>query len=314
MKIHTLQNQLRQFEGVEVKLYDKWIDKLTDFDILHVFKDTIEPATLISYAKNKGLKIVISSVIPQENQRKIRASLFVKRFFPVNNTYSYLKNNLQLADWILPETEKEARFLSEVYGIDKGKMIVIPNGVNQAILDDYDASIRKDIILCVGRFDHNKNQHTLIEAVNRTNYELHLVGGPAIDDPTYYSYCESLCIDNPRIVFHGWLPHKSNELMALYKRARVVALVSHKEIFGNSLIEGGACGANLLATDVLPTDEWGLDAHCVKTPVNRWQDILPNLDIAWNTPISSTLHDIVKETFSWQNIARRHLEVYEDLL
>lgn len=314
MRIQSLMHELRKIGNVKVKLFDKWNDKLSDYDVLHIFKDSIEPSSLISYAKSKGVKVVVSSVIPQMNAFKIRTFLIINKLCFVNNTYSYLRRNLQVADKILPQTIKEAKFIANVYNINPKKMIVTPNGVNQNILDSYDKTAQKDIILCVGRFDRNKNQHALIEAVNHTDYELHLVGGEAIEDSSYYSYCQSLSKKNNRIFFHGWLPNKSRELLDLYKRARVVALVSHKEIFGNSLIEGGACGANLLATAVLPTEEWGFGDNCIKTRVATWDKIWPNLTKAFEMPLSPSMHNIVKAKFSWESIAKRHLEIYESIL
>ena len=102
--------------------------------------------------------------------------------------------------------------------------------------------------------------------------------------------------------------------MDLYKRARVVALVSHHEIFGNSLIEGAACGANLLSTKVLPTEEWEFNDHCVKVNVSDVNELRQGLVKAFELPLDSSLHDIVAKRFSWSNIASEHAKMYELLV
>ena len=58
MRIAKIQNGLSA-EGINVALFDKWNDKLSDFQILHVFKDNIDSFAEIVYAKESGLKIVI---------------------------------------------------------------------------------------------------------------------------------------------------------------------------------------------------------------------------------------------------------------
>lgn len=314
MRIRKFLNYYAETPSVDAKFFDKWSDKLHDYDILHEFKDTMEPYALFDYAKEEGLKIVLSSVIAQEKALRIKAALLLNRMIPFNNSYSLMKRNLDHADAIIPQTKKEAAFINKYYGIPIEKMHVIPNGVNEAILETYDPRENKDIVLCVGRFDHNKNQLALIHAALDTKYEVHFVGGKAVDDASYYDECVKTAQGHPNIVFHGWLSSASEEFLSLYKRARVVALVSHHEIFGNSLVEGAACGANLLATDVLPTEEWGFNDHCVKVNVSDENAMRQALKKAYEQPLDSYLHDVATNRFSWQRIAQQHVELYQQLL
>lgn len=314
MRIRKFLHYFNDIPSIDAKLFDKWNDKLHNFDILHEFKDTMEPYALFDFAKEEGLKIVLSSVIAQEKALRIRSALMVNKVIPFNNSYSLMKRNLDFADAIVPQTNKEANFIHKYYGIPLQKMHVIPNGVNEAILDSYNPLEKKDIVLCVGRFDHNKNQLSLIQAALDTNYEVHFVGGKAMDDTSYYDECVNVAHGHTNIVFHGWLSNTSDDFINLYKRARVVALVSHHEIFGNSLIEGAACGANLLSTDVLPTHEWGFNEHCVKVNVSNADSMRQGLKKAYELPLDSYLHDVAVNRFSWQKIAERHLQLYQELL
>lgn len=314
MRIRKLLGYYAGNPSLEAKLFDKWADKLHDFDILHEFKDTMEPFSLFSFAKEEGVKVVLSSVIAQEKAVRIKAALALHKLVPFHNSYSLMKRNLCLADAIIPQTNKEAAFIHKYYGIPMSKMHVIPNGVNEAILDSYSPTDCKDIVLCVGRFDHNKNQLSLIRAAIDSKIEVHFVGGRAMDDGAYYDECVQAAQGFPNIVFHGWLSNTSDEFLSLYKRARVVALVSHHEIFGNSLIEGAACGANLLATDVLPTEEWGFDEHCVKVNVSDPAAMSQGLKKAYELPLDSFLHDVAVERFSWQQISQQHVRLYQRLL
>lgn len=313
MRISKLMRHLSDIPSAEVKLFDKWNDKLREFDILHEFKDTIEPYALFSFAKEVGVKIVLSSIVAQDRVFSIESALLLNKIIPFSNTYSLLQRNLSMADAILAQTNKEASFIAKHYKVPDSKIHVIPNGVNEDILNNYDGACKKDIVLCVGRFDHNKNQYTLIEAAKGCRFEVHFIGGPAIDDPSYFDFCKQSARGHSNIIFHGWLKNSDKEYFDLYKRARVIALVSHHEIFGNSLIEGAACGANLLATDVLPTEEWGFDSHCIKVRASDMKSIREGLVAAYNMPMDSYLHDVVARRFSWEYIAKSHLSLYESL-
>lgn len=314
MRISKLLHHLSFIPTANAKLFDKWNDKIRDYDILHEFKDTIEPYALFAFAKKEGLKIVMSSVIPQERSLSIRTALALNKIIPFSNTYSLLKRNLCMADAIVAQTCKEANFITKYYGILRNKIHVIPNGVNETILNNYSENSPRDIVLCVGRFDYNKNQLALIEASKGKKFEVHFVGGPAIDAPSYYEQCKKTARGCDNIVFHGWLKNTDQEYLELYRRAKVVALVSHHEIFGNSLIEGAACGANLLATDVLPIEEWGFNDHCVKVRANDPHSVREGLDLAYNMPVDSYLHDLAENRFSWEKIATSHMALYESLL
>lgn len=314
MRIGNFMNQFSKTPDIEAKLFNKWEDKLVNYDIIHEFKATIESYPLLSFAKNEGLKIVISSVISQIHGRKIKTVLALRKYLPIYNASTIVKESLDLSDAIVAQTRKEALFINDVFGIPFNKIHVIPNGVNESILKGYDVNQEKDIIICVGVFNENKNQLSLIKAAKGTQFQIHFIGGAAINEQTYYNKCREEAKDNPNIYFHGWLPNTSDVFLSLYKRARVLALLSHHEIFGNSLIEGAACGANLLSTNVLPVDEYGFGSHCITVNPDSIDEIRDGLIKAYEMPLSLKMHDIAVNNFSWNSIAQQHVELYKSLI
>lgn len=313
MRIGNFMNQFSRIPEINAKLFNKWEDKLVDYDIIHEFKATLESYPLLSIAKNEGLKIVVSSVISQIHGKKIKTILTLRKFLPVYNASTIVKESLDLADIIVAQTRKEADFINTIFGIPNEKLRVIPNGVNEHILNGYDENQEKDIVLCVGVFNENKNQLSLIKAAKGTNIQVHFIGGPALNEQTYYNLCVEEAKGLTNIHFHGWLPNTSEEFLTLYKRARVLALLSHHEIFGNSLIEGAACGANLLSTNVLPVEEYGFGAHCITVNPNSVDDIHDGLLKTYEMPLSSSMHDVAVQKFSWNSIAQQHVELYQSL-
>lgn len=315
MRIKKMLEYLHSRPDVEsVKLYDKWHDKLTDYDIIHIFKDSLDCIGLMDYAKEAGLKTVLSSVIPQMYEARIRFALAIQRIIRVQNTYSMLFRGLDLSDAIVAQTRQEADFINKIYGISRAKIHIIPNGVNETLLDRYHNTTAKDIVLCVGRFDTNKNQLSLIRALKNSGIPLHFVGGSAVNEKSYYEECRKVADHDGNIVFHGWLGNDSEELANLYERAKVVALISHKEIFGNSLIEGAASGANLVASNSIPVDEWNFGHHCLKVSPTSIEEIRHGVLNAWSMPASSEIHEQTAKLFSWSSVVNQYVEIYKSLL
>lgn len=314
MRIRKLYNEFTAFPEIKVHLFNKWTDKLSDCDILHVFKITLDSYAQICFAKKIGKKVVVSSVVAQEGYSKIRMSLLLNKIFPVHNTHSILRECLRQADAIIAQTEQEKRFIITIYNISKEKILVIPNGVEEKIKDCYNPEIKKDLILNVGRFDSNKNQLTLIKALKNTQIPCYFIGGEAIEESEYYNQCKKIAERCKNLFFCGWLPNTSKECLDLYARAKVVVLISRKEIFGNSLIEGAACGANLVVTSALPTEEWGFNENCIKVKnVRNIKEVRDAVMKAFEMPISEELRDIASLIFSWRDVAKRYVTLYKKL-
>ncbi len=314
-----IKNYLKNINSeIDIKLFDMWSDKLDDCDILHVFKANIDSYSLMIQAKEKGKKIVLSSVVPQEKPFVIKHNLFCSKLLHLQTGYSIIKKELDLADVVIAQTEQERIFINKHYRIDKSKIEVIPNGISiqfdesnrNSLLEKYDIS--KKYLLQVGRFDENKNQLSVIKALNGSDIPVLFVGGPDPQSMDYYQKCLLTAEDN--FTFIGWLENGSPELQSAYMNAHAVILPSHKEIFGNSLIEAGAAGARLLGTESLPLESMGIGDYCVPINPKDVNDIREKiLKVMKQKKIDGQSSDI-KGMFSWQSVVSRHVEIYRRLL
>ena len=240
----------------DVKKMDIWEDKIENCDILHVFKANIDSYSLIRLAHDKNKRIVLSSVIPQDKRFNIRYNLLLSRVLRIQTGYQLIKQELVFADVVIAQTEQEKVFISKYYGISPQKIEVVPNGISidyneecrYALQSKYDIS--KKFLLQVGRFDENKNQLSVIRALKGSGVPVLFIGGPDPMCQDYYNKCLSEADDN--FTFLGWVDNGSPEIQSAYMNAHAVILPSKKEIFGNSLIEAGAAGARLVATQSLP--------------------------------------------------------------
>lgn len=303
---------------VDAKLFNKWEDKITEYEILHVFKPGIQNYAFIMHAKRNGVPVVVSSIVPSESKKKIKIKKLIDRCVNLNTPYRFMKKIFNVADVVIAETIFEKDYLIFAYGVDEAKVYVIPNGVSfseQYVDSSYFeevTGIREQFVLQVGRFDRNKNQLSTIQAVQGTDIHVVFIGGPDKDDMKYYDECVSAATDN--VHFLGWVDHNNPLLQSAYRACHSFILPSYSEILGNALIEAASFGANIISTNVLPLDSWGIREDCfVINPANI-NDIKEKIIQSQNTEKREILSEKIKQKFNWNVIAKEHYEIYRRLL
>lgn len=316
IKIREISKRLPTF--AEVKLFDKWNDKIQDYDILHVFSLSDEAYSLVNVAHKKGIKIVVSAIVNPSNRLKMFLNRLAARFLRQINYYKKNKYILDVADAIICETEREKNFVVKAYSVNENKVCVIPNGVDEVREDASEeyfrekTGIKGKFILQVGRFDPNKNQLSVIEAVRGTDMQLVLIGGADNKYEEYYNKCKEVAGEN--VHFLGWIDHDDILLYSAYKAAQAFVIPSHKEIFGNAMFESGIYGCNIVATNALPMETWGFDKYCYVIESKNIEDIKNKLSEAYCSKKNSFISDIIAKKFSWESVINDHVEIYESIL
>lgn len=304
-------------QGVEIKLFDKWNDKIDDFDLIHFFKLSGEHFSLMKLAKSKGKKVVLSSIVALEGERRIKAGLFLGKL-RIPNPISYAKKQLELCDAIITETEKEKKFIIENYNVASDKIIVIPNGISPSILGGDPNIFRekyklfKPFVLQLGRFDRNKNQINVIRALKGTDIPLVFIGGADSCDKSYYDKCMSEASSD--MIFTDWIEHSSPLLASALAAAEVLVLPSYKEIFGNAVFEGIANRTKIVATDVLPINQWDLGSMVLPIKASDINDIKNQILKSMSLECSEETILKVLSEYSFDNVANKHIALYNELL
>lgn len=163
-----------------------------------------------------------------------------------------IRQILQKAAMILPNSEAEYRRLEETYGVKKEHMVV-PNGIDTRMFAaDMDSQKDSSMVLCAARIEGIKNQLNLIKAMNGTRYTLVLVGSAAPNQKNYYKACRDIA--GPNVHFREHVPQES--LVSYYKSAKVHALPSWFETCGLSSLEAAAMGCNVAITEKGYTREY----------------------------------------------------------
>jgi glycosyltransferase involved in cell wall biosynthesis len=218
---------------------------------------------------------------------------------------------------VLSEAFKD--ILSNSYGISSDKIHVIPPGVNVEDFEFSDAptlGLAAPIVLCVRRLEKRMGIDVLIKAWSEVNRlmpdaELRIVGGG-----TYESELKRLAADSPaRITFLGRL--SDSQLRDEYRAAAVTVVPSLElEGFGLIALESLAIGRAPIVTDCggLPDAVRGLDESLI-VPRGSVEALSNRLSqaLAGQVPSARACRSHA-QSFSWDVIVSRHLDLYKGIL
>jgi glycosyltransferase involved in cell wall biosynthesis len=150
-------------------------------------------------------------------------------------------------DAVFTSSVVSARQIERDFGVEPDRIRMVANGVDTNLFCEKPALPRnEDEILCVGRAsDPNKGIGTLIDALARLprKIRLTLVDNDHPDSSARRRARELGCED--RLEITGRV--KTDELVALYRRAALVVVPSRYEGFGLPAVEAMACGTPVVA-------------------------------------------------------------------
>ena len=319
VRIRKIEELLRK-AGVETEFFSTFSSDVNDCDLLHTFLATPTTSDIIASAHKAGKKVVLSSIMPTVDGWKIKMSRFFWRFHILTQS-QMVSNALCAADCVIAETEKESEFLQKYYSVKKDRIVVVPNGVDvPAKLIEGNNEIyeriggKKKYLLQVGRFDENKNQLSVIKAMKGTGINVVFIGGADRADNGYYAKClqEAKGCDN--IHFLGWVDNKSTLLRSAYQNAEVLAVPSHFETFGLTLLEGGMAGNKLAISRTLPILEYPAFSGCRTFDPNNVDEIREVLVASMKDAKDESLPKKLEDCFSWSKVIEKHIEIYKSLI
>lgn len=181
---------------------------------------------------------------------------------------------VQIASWLVANTDTEARELVELYDADPARVRVVSPGVDLDVLNPGDkAAARRavglpedgKVIVFVGRIQPLKAPDVLVRAVAhilqgspdlRDELTVAILGGPSgtgLDKPrALQALARELGIAD---VVQFVPPVSRRDLTQWYRSADLVAVPSYSESFGLVALEAEACGTPVVAAAVggLPT-------------------------------------------------------------
>ncbi|MGE0930786.1 glycosyltransferase family 4 protein [Peijinzhouia sedimentorum] len=196
-------------------------------------------------------------------------------------------------------------------------VVVLPNGVipKEKVLPKANSKIQ---VLFVSRFAYNKGIGTLFEAVELLNrrsilvdFEFHLVGkGPLFD---HYSTGNPW----PNVICHGFL--SDEELNQAYADCDIFLLPTWFEGMPTVVLEAMSFSKPIIVSDVGATAElvdsnngYLLEARDAQLVADALIDF-KNLSDESKKQLGENSYNRVIENFTWDKVAERHEELFEEL-
>ena len=323
--------------NVDIKLTHEKIN-YEAYDLLHFFS-VIRPADILPHIRKSRKPFVVTPLLIDysEFDKQFRKGLtgIIFRFFSPDQieylktiarwtrrqqrlrSFSYvlkgqrssIKYILMKAALILPNSAMEYEQMTRQYAI-ASPYNIIHNGIEPGLFNN-SCEIEKDkhMVLSVARIEGLKNQINLIRALNNSEYQLHIIGKPAINQIKYYEECRSLAAKNIHFVNH--IPQK--ELLPYYQKAKVHILPSWFETCGLSSLEAAATGCNIVITPKGFAPEYFQD-HAFYCDPSSPASIKQAIDSASTADTCKVFQQKILSDFTWQNAASKTYEAYKKIL
>ncbi|MGB2599824.1 MAG: glycosyltransferase [Candidatus Omnitrophota bacterium] len=314
--------------GVSVRFFDQWQDKFDDFDVLHIFGSVKDCVGLMQTAKNKGIKIALSTIFWSSFERALheggssakKMELFARHLAKLALPWlpSGRRRTMSLSDVLFPNSNMEKEQLARLFAMPRQKMKVVPNGIDRKFLEArLEAFVEKfgikDFVLTVGRIEPRKNQLNLIRALKLSGLKLVIVGDAVSEYMSYYDQCRQEADQN--VVFIDGIGHESDLLPSAYAACSVFVAPGWFETPGLAALEAAAAGAALAVTRGGCTSEYfgGDVAYFDPSDVQQIRQAVQEAGQI-DEARKKSLRDRIKENYLWENVADQTLRGYESML
>jgi glycosyltransferase involved in cell wall biosynthesis len=232
--------------GHQVDLVDTWGD--TDwksYDIVHCFEFGENFFLLMNFLKSVNPRVVLSPIIDHNYSPLLynmathwgcaRLRLFSK--------YYRLRCVQKEVKTFFVRSLYERRFMEIGYGVEPERIAVVPLACR--LEPDENVVPKEPFCLHVSLLaDARKNVTRLVSAAQKYGFELVLAG--RLRNEKEQQWLHRMIDAIPNVSYLGFLSNQ--ELMALYRRAKVFALPSLYEGVGLVALEAAAYGCNIVLT------------------------------------------------------------------
>ena len=309
--------------GIEARLVDPVRERLTDFDLIHVFSAINGNHRIVECARDQGLPVIVSPLIRPHWTTRLgwlaqRLESVVGRLtqWNVKTEYQAIASCLRRADVLIALGDPERRAIIDAFHIAPERIRVVPNGIPprffkaepQAFCERY--AVPAGFVLSVATISPHKNQLAVARALEGTGRQLVLIGPCGGGDEEYMERLLAL----EHVKYIGALDYESPLLASAYVAAGVFCLPALSEVMPLSVMESLAAGTPVVMTrnhcmdvsrmgevvaEVSPQDE-----TAIREAVERFA----RLQVAPEACRAAVAH------FSWDTVAAEIALCYEQAL
>lgn len=189
----------------------------------------------------------------------------------------------------------------------------------------FDVFVRKNEkysnLLYFGRIEHEKGIDILMKAFAGLLKEFSFLKLHLIGEGNYLGYCKHLCTDlriENNIIFYGW--KKKKEIQEIMANCDLCILPSRIESFGLTIVESMAGGIPLISTTSGAITEIVEDGRTgILIPSNDVRSLSKSIFFALKNidkmrKMAKAAREKVKASFSWDQAAKKHIDIYKSIL
>ncbi len=309
---------------VTVKFFDQWAkNDFMKVDLVHLFAANIGTYHIAKILHQQKIPFVISPIVySQRSNPLIRTATnltyLIKKIKP--GFYTDFQITKDICDWskiVLPNTSDELDLINNGLSIDKMKLILIPNGVEDKFLKGSKTFFKKkfnlnNFLLNVGHIGpERKNIYRLINALKRTTHKLVIIG--KISKDSSGDKCLKIANENPNILLIDGIDHDSPLLSSAYSSCSAFLLPSLFETPGIAALEAGLAGAPIVITEKGGTKDYFQNFAQYVNPYSK-QSILNGIENSLREKKTDSLQKHIRNNFLWSSVAEKTLKAYKQAL
>ncbi len=301
---------------VEVVVSSDYEVDLRDYDLVHLFNLFPVEATYQFYrnAVRQDKKVVLSPIFwdPTDFYKACGEFTSFQKWW--QQTQGMRREIITGSSMLFPGSYIELLLLEEMF-VHLPPSVIVPNGVENFFAKGGPDYFRnkyqydhKTFVLSVGRITPQKNQLSLIKALQKLEFPLLIVG--PVNDGNYYLKCRKVA-DPRKVRFLDTV--NQTMLSSIYAAANVHALVSYYDLPGLVSLEAAAAGCQIVSTECGAAREYfgNLAFYCnPKEP----ESISAAVVKAWRATPNNRLKNHVLTNYNWEKIASIIKNAYQELL
>jgi glycosyltransferase involved in cell wall biosynthesis len=256
--------------------------------------------------------------------------LFPANLPPISRFYwsRWLPRSIHWADRIIVDSQHTKGDVNRLLGISAEHIEVIPLGVDKCFRPVKDEGVLESVrdkyglpqmfVLYLGTLEPRKGVDTLIAAYADLAADIHhhlvIAGKRGWRTEPLFEQVQALGLDH-QVHFTDYVPDE--DLAALYSLAQLFVYPSHYEGFGLPALEAMACGVPVVCTDSSSLPQVVGDAALLVPPNEAESLAAAMLQVLDDHELRAKMGLRGLEqaaSFTWEETARRTLQVYEKML
>ena len=282
-----------------------------NFDIIHVFGTGLWVNSFVKGLFEKNKNIVFSPIIDTvQSPFKYKLSTFlgIEKLRLWSPTYA-LKKTLPYVKGVFVRSDYESVFFEKSMSFSKNKIykVMLPYELDS---NKSFQEIKENFCLHISSIYHDrKNVLRLIKAAKKFNFKLVLAGSKGTDKQ--FQKIKEEIKDSENITVLGFITE--DEMIDLYKKAKVFALPSISEGVGIVALNAANFGCDIVITNIGGPKEYYYNLAKIVNPYSVDDIGLAVKELLNGKTYQPKLKKIIRSEFSNSRIARDISNIYSNL-